>query len=124
MRKRREQGEGKLGAIIWLAIFATVLYAGWNVGPVYIGNYALNDKMNEIARSPRGMVKDDKILDLLMKYVREERLSDYINRSQFKISTMETNRRISCEYERTVEILPGWKHRFVFRNQADQPLIF
>jgi hypothetical protein len=119
-----ERGEGKLAGLIWLAILAAAAYAVWNVAPVYIDNYALKDKMNEIARAPRGTTSDEKVLDMLMRYVRDERLDPYIQRSMFKISTVETSRRIVLEYEREAEIVPGWKKTFVFSEQVDQPLIY
>ena len=122
--RSNERGEGKLTALLWLVFFAAVVFAAWKVAPVYIDNYALADKMNEIARSPRAITSDEKIMDMLMKYVREERLDSYIQRSQFEVSTLETSRRIRVNYNRTTEVLPGWKHTFNFRPQADQPLIY
>ena len=67
-----ERGEGKLGSLFGLAIFAAAVLAVWNVAPVYIDDFALKDKMNEIARSPRGTTPDEKVMDMLMRYVREE----------------------------------------------------
>jgi hypothetical protein len=122
--KSTERGEGKLSALLWLLFFAAVVYGGFKVAPVYIDNYSLTDKMNEIARSPRGTTPDEKIMDMLMKYVREQHLDAYVARSQFEITTLETSRRIRLNYRRTTEVLPGWKHTFTFRNQVDQPLIY
>jgi hypothetical protein len=119
-----ERGEGKLSSLFGLAIFAGAILAVWNVAPVYIDDFALKDKMNEIARAPRGTNSDDKVMDMLMRYVREERLDPYVNRSAFKISTLETSRRIVVDYRREAEILPGWRHTFNFHNQVDQPLIY
>jgi hypothetical protein len=124
MRLKSERGEGRLSAIIWLVVLAAAIYAGFHVGPVYYGNYQIADKMVEVARLPRGTNTDDKILDILMKEVREDGLGGYLNRQQFLISTYEGGRRISCQYERTVDILPGWTHTFKFVNKADQPLIY
>jgi hypothetical protein len=124
MRMSSERGEGKLGSIVGLAVFAAAILAVWNVAPVYIDDFALKDKMNEIARAPRGTNTDEKVMDQLMRYVREERLEGFVNRQAFKISTLETSRRISVEYSREADILPGWKHTFNFRNVVDQPLIY
>jgi hypothetical protein len=124
MRMSNERGEGKLGTVFGLAIFAAAVLAVWNVAPVYIADFALKDKMNEIARAPRGTNTDDKIMDQLMRYVREERLDPYVNRNAFKISTLETSRRITVDYSRETDILPGWRHTFNFHNQVDQPLIY
>jgi hypothetical protein len=119
-----ERGEGKLSSLFALAVFAAAILALWNVGPVYIDDFALKDKMNEIARAPRGTHPDDKILEMLMRYVREERIDQYVQRTAFKISTLETSRRITVDYKREAQILPGWKHTFSFHNQVDQPLIY
>jgi hypothetical protein len=124
MSALRERGDGKLGAILWLAFFVLIVYAIWNVAPVYIQHYALVDKTNELARAPKWNHPDDRIYDLLMKYVREERLDAYVQRNSFSISTLETSRRITLGYNREAQILPGWKHTFKFTNQVDQPLVY
>ncbi len=124
MRAVGERGEGKLSAILWLAFFAAVVWSLFHVGPVYYDHYNLVDKMNEVARSPRYSHPDDKIYDLLMRHVREERLDTYIKRNNFIVSTLETGRRITVDYQRETEILPGWKHTFKFNKQVDQPLIY
>ena len=124
MQMRSERGEGKLGSLLGLAVFAAAVLGVWNAAPVYIADFALKDKMNEIARAPRGTNTDEKIMDMLMRYVREERLDAWVQRTSFKISTLETSRRISVEYRREAKILPGWKHIFNFQNQVDQPLIY
>lgn len=120
---RSEKGEGRLQSFIWLAIFALTLYAGWNVVPVYIAHYSLADKANQICRTPRA-VKDEQILDMLMKEVVENRLDGYIQRSCFKVQTLDTSRRINCEYDREGKVLPGWTRVFHFKVDADQPLVF
>jgi len=122
---RNDRGEGKISSLIWLALFAALAYAGWNVGPVYFANYSLMDKMNEIARLPRAANPDPKLLDLLMKQgVNEFGLQQYLTRDNFKIYTYDGGRAISCEYEREAEVLPGWKKTFHFENKVDQPLIY
>jgi len=119
-----QKGEARLSTFIWLVFFAALVYAGWNVVPVYIDNFALKDKMNEIARAPKWSNPDDKIVDNLMRYVRENRLDGYIQRPQIKVSTLETSRRISLAYQRTANILPGFPHTFQFSHQVDQPLVY
>lgn len=119
-----ERGEGKLAGLFWLVGFVAVTYALWNVVPVYMANFAFKDKMNEIARAPRGMVSDDAIREQLWKEVKERRLDAYIQRSCFRVSTLETSRRITCAYERTEQVLPGLNWTFHFSNDVDQPLIF
>jgi hypothetical protein len=120
MRREGERGEGKLTMFLWLAFFAAVVFAAWHVAPVYIDHYALVDKVN----APKWSHPDDKINELLMKYVREERLDGWVTRNSFTISTVDTGRRITVNYHREVEILPGWKHDFKFSKQIDQPLVY
>jgi hypothetical protein len=123
MRAPSERGEGKLSAILWLAFFAGVIFALFHVGPVYYDHYNLVDKMNEMARAPKWSHPDDKIYDTLVKHVRQEGMDAFIKRNNFTVSTADTSRRISVDYERTAEILPGWKHVFRFTKMVETPLI-
>ena len=124
MVRRNESGEGKLSGIFWLLGFVAVCYGLWNVIPVYMANFSLKDKMNEIARAPRGVTTDDTIRELLWKEVKERRLDGFIQRSCFHVSTLETSRRITCAYDRTEQVLPGLNWTFHFSNDVDQPLIY
>jgi hypothetical protein len=124
MQVRNERGEGRLSTFIWLVVIAASLYAAWNVFPIYVANYTLKDKMSEIARTPRGQVSDEKVVDLLMKEVKELDLYNYIGKSNFRVTTLETSRKISCDYEREGQVLPGWKHTFRFSNYVDQPQLY
>jgi hypothetical protein len=119
-----ERGEGKLAGLFWLLGFIAVCWALWNVVPVYMDNFSFKDKMNEIARAPRGVTSDDAIREQLWKEVKERRLDGYIQRTCFRVSTLETSRRISCAYERTEQVLPGLNWTFRFNDDVDQPLIY
>ena len=124
MRLRSERGEGRMGGFIFLGLIIALAYAAWNVAPVYMAHYDFVDKVNEIARTPRYKAQtDDKILDMLMKEVRERRLDTWINRQSFQVSTTETSRRIRLYYEREAPVLPGWKKICKFDFTADQPLV-
>jgi len=124
MRLRTEKGEGRISGLLWLVGFAALAYAGWNLFPVYFANYSLQDKMIEVARLNRSMNPDEKIVDMLMKEVRELDLSPYVERSDFRIMSEEQRRRISVEYDRDSMVLPGWRKNFHFRIDVDQPLVF
>lgn len=124
MQSRKERGEGKLGGIIALALIFGAAYAAWNVAPAYMDHYDFVDKVNEICRTPRYKAPtDDKILEMLMKEVHNRRLDTWIGPSSFKISTVETGRRITLAYDREVNILPGMKKKLKFDFTADQPLV-
>jgi hypothetical protein len=124
MDSGNERGEGKLGGFIFLAVMIALAWAAWNVAPVYLNHYDFVDKVNEICRTPRYKAStDEKVMDMLMKEVRERRLDYWIGRDNFRISTTETSRRIVLHYEREAEVLPGWKRNFVFDFTSDQPLV-
>ena len=50
MRSNSERGEGKLGTIIGLVVFAAVVLAAWNTLPLFIADYTFADKLHEYAR--------------------------------------------------------------------------
>jgi hypothetical protein len=60
---------------------------------------------------------------MILKEVRERRLSPYIARGNISVSTTDTSRVIEIFYERTVKLLPGWERTFELTIKADQPLI-
>jgi hypothetical protein len=124
MRLGSERGEGKLGGYIWLLILLAAGYAAWNVAPAYIDDYALVDKVNEICRTPRGTTTDEKIYEMILREVRERRLDGFLKRNNFKVSTLETSRKIAFSYERELQVLPGWKWMFKRDHEVSQPLIF
>ena len=124
MRSRIERGEGKLGGLIALALIFGAGYAAWHVAPAYMDHYDFVDKVNEICRTPRYKAPDDeKIIDMLMKEVRNRRLDTWIGPNSFRVSTVDTGRRITLSYEREVQILPGMKKNLKFSFTADQPLV-
>ena len=123
MSVRREKGEARFSSIVWLVVLIGFGYAVWHVGPVYFAGYSLVDKMNEMARAAKYNHPDEKILDTLMKEVRERRLDQWIVRSDFKVNTFDNSRRIAVEYDVPIEVLPGWKRTFHFKHEVDQPMI-
>ena len=123
MRLGDEKGEGRLANFVWLVVILALFYTAWHAAPTYFDNYSFKDKMQEIARTPRS-TNDDKLLDALMKEVRERELSNYIGPRNFKISTAESSRKIWCDYEREVEFLPGYKKIVQFHIEVDMPLVY
>jgi hypothetical protein len=128
MRRTSERGEGRLSAFIFFALLAAAGLAAWNLIPVYYAHYDFTDKVEEICRMPRyqlprGMPEEQAVKELLMKEVHERRLGEWVKPSSFRIDTTEHSRRIFLNYEREVEILPGWQRVIQFDYTADQPLI-
>ena len=123
LRSANERGEGRLGSIIWLLIVAGGAYAGWHLIPAYFSNYNFGDKVTELARAPKYSHPDDRIETELIKAAQENHLEQFIGPRTCKINTLEVRRVIICEYDRTVQILPGVSHKFHFKSEADQPVI-
>jgi len=120
-RIARQRGAGKLGGIISLALLFAFGYAIWNVAPVYMADYTLGDKMIEVCRLHPAQANEDRIRDLLMMTVREQELSPYINKADFKIQARDNKRRITVDYQREAKVLPGWVRIFKFSHDVDQP---
>jgi hypothetical protein len=123
LRSASEKGEGRLGTIIWLLILAGATYAAWNLIPVYFNNYNFADKVTELARAPKYSHPDERIETELIKAAQENHLEEFIKPRTCKINTLEVRRTIVCEYDRMVDIVPGYKRRIHFKTEADQPLI-
>jgi hypothetical protein len=83
-------------------------------------NEQFREAMREVARLPRRSHGDDQIAHVLMKAARERGLEPFIASRQFVIETRDRGRKITCEYERTVEVFPGQKKKLRFRNEVDE----
>jgi hypothetical protein len=118
-----ERGEARMSSLITLVVLLLAGLGAWNVVPVYYANYSFQDKMVELARRPRYNSPDDEIMRLLQVEARDLKIDNFINPRTCRIATQDYRRTINCDYDRTVQIIPGWKYTFKFRNVADQPLI-
>jgi hypothetical protein len=123
MNRKTERGEGRLGGLVVLVLLAALVYAAWNIAPVYIDHYSFTDKVVEVCRMPKFKATDDDLYRMLLKEVDDRRLDPWINRENFDIRTTDRGRIITLDYEREATILPGWKKTFKFSFKADQPLI-
>jgi hypothetical protein len=118
---RRERGESKIAGIVTLLLLAAFAYALFNVAPAFVSDYNLKDQIVQVARLGRGGNPDEAITERLMKAVREEGLTDFIGPRDFKINTRDSSRKITVEYERTLNVLPGYKRNFKFSHEVDEP---
>jgi hypothetical protein len=124
MRRNRERGAAQLSSIISLLAIIGLAWAAWNVAPLYFDHYDFQDKVVEIARTPKYRAPtEERIREMLQKEIRERRLDEYIFRENITVLTTDTSRRINIVYERTAKVLPGWERTFSFEINADQPLI-
>ena len=120
---QKERGEVRISSLVMLVIMAAAGLAAWNVIPVYYANYSFSDAMVELCRRPKYNNPDAEIMRQLEKKARELKMEEYISAQTCKIQTMDFRRKITCNYDRTQQVIPGWTKTFEFRNEADQPLL-
>jgi hypothetical protein len=117
-RTSRRGGLG-LGVLFSLILFVGALYYGVNIGQVYLHYYQLRDGMRAQARMGSSL-HDDVI------YRRLSAQADSLlpgTSPKFKITRGGQPNRIVIETEYTDLIdLPLFKHKFVLRPRAEEPL--
>jgi hypothetical protein len=92
-----ERGEGKLKAIIYLAILLTIIYSAVKIVPIYVSNYQLSDRMQEQARfAVVNRYTEEQIRDNIFKVVQE--LEIPVKRDAIKVSSTNSVVKISMEY--------------------------
>ena len=110
MRERRatplrlsERGEGKLKAVIYLAIFLLIIYSAVKIVPIYVSDYQLSDKMQEQARfAVVNRYTEDQIRDNIFKVVQE--LEIPVKRESIKVFNTNAVVKISMEYTVPVDL--------------------
>jgi hypothetical protein len=103
-RRRSERGEGKLKGIIYLAVFALLIYAAVKVVPVYVSGYQLTDKMQEQARyAVVNHYSEEQIRDNIFKVAQDLDLP--VKREAIKVVATNSVVRISTEYSVPVDVL-------------------
>ena len=69
---RSETGEGRLKALLTLAIIVAAIYSAWKVVPAYVNEYQLSDKMQELARfAVVNRYSEEQIRDNVFKAVQD-----------------------------------------------------
>jgi hypothetical protein len=103
---RSEKGEGKLKAIIVLAVLLMAVYSAVKIVPAYVKEYQLQDKMQEQARF--GVVNrypEEKIREIIFKEVQDQGLEDRIKREDIKIVANTGIVKIAIDYTVPVDLL-------------------
>lgn len=114
------RGAGGLGCLFSLVLFAGALYYGLNIGQVYLRYYQVLDGMRTQARLAPSL-DDDVIYRRLNGQV--DSLFAGATRPHFKITRSDHPKRITIETEYTDQVdLPLFKHTFVLKPRAEEPL--
>jgi len=103
-RQHSEQGEGRLKAVLYLAIVLFVIYSAIKIIPAYVSNYQLSDKMQEQARfAIVNRFNEDQIRNNIFKVV--EDLEIPVKREAIKVVSTSAIVKISMEYTVPVDLL-------------------
>jgi hypothetical protein len=98
-----ERGEGKLKAVIYLAIFLLMIYSAVKIVPIYVSNYQLSDKMQEQARfAVVNRYTEEQIRDNVFKVVQD--LEIPAKRDVIKVFNTNSIVKISMEYTVPVDL--------------------
>ena len=103
-RLRAQRGEGRLKAIVVIAIIAFVIYAAVKILPPYIAEYQLADKMTEQARF--GVVNrytEEQIRAAVFKEAQD--LDIPITKEDIKVLASPSMVRISVDYTIPVDLI-------------------
>ena len=114
------RGAGSLGCLFSLALFGAALYYGVNIGQVYLRYYQVLDGMRTQARMAPNLQDED-------IYRRLNGQADTLfagaGQPHFRITRSNQPKRIIIETEYTDQVdLPLFKHTFVLRPRAEEPL--
>lgn len=102
-RRRPERGEGKLKAIIYLAILALAGYSAVKIVPAYVSNYELSDKMQEQARyAVVNRYSEEQIRDNIFKVVQD--LEIPAKREEIKVVSTNAVVKISLDYTVPIDL--------------------
>jgi len=101
--RRSERGEGKLKAIIVLAIVLLIIYSAVKIVPIYVSNYQLSDKMQEQARfAVVNHYTEDQIRDNIFKVAQD--LEIPAKRESIKVLSTNAIVKISVDYTVPVDL--------------------
>jgi hypothetical protein len=111
------RGGSTLGCLFSLALFATALYYGVNIGEVYLRYYRLLDAMRFQAQiAPT--IPDNAVIDRRLTAAADSILG---KTPRFRIARTPRRITIQTEYSDRVE-LPFFSHTFQLRPRAEAPL--
>jgi len=122
VNRRSERGEGKLKAVVILAIVVYAIFAAVKLVPIYVSAYQLSDKMQEQARfAVVNRYTEEQIRDNIFKVVQD--LEIPVKREAIIITANNSIVKISMEYSVPVDLL--FYHRdFHFSPSSENKALF
>jgi hypothetical protein len=112
-------GRSGLGCIVSLVVFLAALYYGVTIGQIYFRYYEVLSSMRSQARLASTLT--DEVIDRRLSQHADSLLPQ--QRPEFRISRSGHPGRIVIETQYTEHVsLPFYKHTFILRPRAEEPL--
>lgn len=118
MRRLRASGEGKLGCILWLLLFAAAGLIAWKMIPVKIASSQLYDYMEDEAKFSAGNtveVLEKRILDKALE------LDLPVKKEDIKVEKVGDNIKMRAVFNVPIEF-PGYTYVWHFDHQLNRPI--
>jgi hypothetical protein len=101
---RQQRGEGKIKTILFLLVFAALIFIGFRTIPAYVAEYQLADKMQETARfAVVTRQNEEQIRENIYKVMQD--LNIPAKREDIKITTGDRGVTISLDYRVPVDLV-------------------
>ena len=102
--RRGQRGEGRLKALVYLAILICGVFTAFKLVPVYVANYQLKDKMTEQARfAIVNRYTEDQIKDNIFRTIQD--LDIPATRDDVKVANTNQGLAISVNYTVPVDLV-------------------
>jgi hypothetical protein len=102
--ERGERGEGKIKLVLFLLIFASLIFVGFRTVPAYVAEYQLADKMQESARfAIVTRQSEEQVRETIYKVIQD--LDIPVKKEDIKVVTTDRAVTISIDYRVPVDLL-------------------
>ncbi len=109
-RLQRQRGEGKLGCMMWLAVFAIVCMFGWKTLPVKTSSSQLKDFMVEQSKFAKGADRNQ-IANRILNKAKQLKLP--VTRKDIKVIKTASRLEMRCEFTVPIDFpLYTWNWNF------------
>ena len=112
---------GRLGRWLVIAAVLVALAAISRVVPPYVDHFLLSDDLVAVARAP--VASDAEVRDRLAHQVAARRMRHLLDPDRCEVSSRPPWRRITCDYQVPVSLLPGVDRTLAFRIEVEQPYV-
>lgn len=117
-RRSAERGEGNLGCILWMLVFAIGVLIAWKAVPVKVQSAELYDYMVELTKFAASSSSES-----LKKQVVAKAAELDLPLDKDDVEVRKTADRIQIEASYTVPLeFPGYTYEWNFDHQVDRPI--